>query len=809
MRAKILATLSAVAIALGGVALSATASDATIPVVTGTTVCNPATGTFDITWKVSGDTRYSNETATIVNQSVTTEPTLIGQAVKGAGFVTAMQPGVKSGNHSLTVSVQWTNHQKGDLVSATGTVTSSGACQVADAAATISLSVPQCGTDQVLILHTPTYATWSEPVYGVDDSGRRTFSVEATADAHHTFADGSTTQPFSGTLMSATDNCAPQLAVAIYIYPLVDSSKPASWQNSGSQTLIAHRLASSETDWYSALPLLPTDVCGSGWGVQQDIAVLSDTFTQESFPQVVDRASNTGVLSWPPIVAAIHQPLSALVGSIPACSPPTTPTVVSSFETCDAVNGQTATAPGTITFATGEWTWRDADDNVVSGTKSFAAGTYTFTATANAGYKFDDAGTTVAEFTVEVALTKYTGPCLTLVTPVTPKVSATDMCGIANDTLTVDSTQDFITYTVTWNSDHSEATVTASVTDAAKYYFDANAQTVWTFAFTNEPCVVEVSTPPTVVAQECLPSQNSGEFTQKTGGVNIGLDTNLEYTITGAGSTTYGPTVATAHFTELAPGDYLVSVVALNGFVLTPNAASEWPLTVTAGECTITVPDPIVQPESCSVFDENVKIPGHIWVDLGGNLANELNYRIVGIGVDFTPTQEVNTLAPGDYTVTATAKPGFAIGDQQTEWQLTITPALACTLATHPLIFTTATWTNMTCATDGSYTLANTAGVLWYKDVDGVQTPVDPGTYTVSTPSTVKVHAELVDSDFGWESDAQTDWTFTFTASGECLPTLAFTGSTGQTGGLLLTGVFLMIGGTIVAFERRSRKTAK
>lgn len=488
---------------------------------------------------------------------------------------------------------------------------------------------------------------------------------------------------------------------------------------------------------------------------------------------------------------------------------PVQPATSNSYESCNVNDGSTTVLPGTITFATGDWTWTDSSNNTVSGTQNFVKGTYTFTATAKPGFKFDDQGSTTKQFTVVVGFTSSNGTCLTNVTPVTPKVSATDVCGTANDTLTVDSTQAHVSYAVSWNADKSVATVTASVTDATKYVFAPGSVTSWTFDFTNSPCVVVVPVAPTAAAQQCSPGQNPGEFTTTPGGVTVGLNANLEYTITGTGANVYGPTVVTGAFTTLPPGSYSVTVVALNGFVLTTGAVAQWPVTVTAALCAVTVPDPLVNPETCSVFDEGAKIPGNIWVDLGGTLANELEYEITGNGVDFVATQATNSLTPGNYTVTATAKPGYKLNGE-TEWKLTVKAVTGeCTLVTHPLISTTATSKNLTCASSGSYTLANTTGVLWYTVVDGVKTLTKAGTYKVSTASTVKVHAEVVDSTFGWEDGAQTDWTFNFTEPNGCLPTLAFTGSTGDNTGLMLAGVLLLLGGAVIAFERRFRTNAK
>ncbi|HEY9499091.1 MAG TPA: hypothetical protein VIQ78_08725, partial [Terrimesophilobacter sp.] len=51
-------------------------------------------------------------------------------------------------------------------------------------------------------------------------------------------------------------------------------------------------------------------------------------------------------------------------------------------------------------------------------------------------------------------------PPLTEITPVEPGVSSNDVCGIANDTLTVQTSMVGVVYTVTWNGDHTVATVT-------------------------------------------------------------------------------------------------------------------------------------------------------------------------------------------------------------------------------------------------------------------------------------------------------------------------------------------------------------
>ena len=81
-------------------------------------------------------------------------------------------------------------------------------------------------------------------------------------------------------------------------------------------------------------------------------------------------------------------------------------------------------------------------------------------------------------------------PPTTVTLPADLDVSAVDECGVKDDSLTVNTSTEGVKYTTTWNG--SVATVTASITDSSKYAFAENAQTTWTFEFTNVPCV----TPP-------------------------------------------------------------------------------------------------------------------------------------------------------------------------------------------------------------------------------------------------------------------------------------------------------------------------
>ena len=230
-----------------------------------------------------------------------------------------------------------------------------------------------------------------------------------------------------------------------------------------------------------------------------------------------------------------------------------------------------------------------------------------------------------------------------------------------------------------------------------------------------------------------------------------------------------------------------------------------FPSQLTGEQCQVdyvTVGDPYAVDLECT---ETGFTDGYIWVDFGGNLANELDYRIQGgpNNVDFLATQEINVLDPGDYTVTAIAKAGHTLDpNAQSVWLLTIGVSGDCQLISHPPVTPTASMSNLTCSSNGSYTLVDTEGIKWL--VNGVATPA--GTYKVTSASTVNVEAQLTSTiDYTWEDGAQTTWTFEFTNPKDCLPTLAFTGASGGDLGLLLAGGLLFLGGAVIAVDRRLR----
>ena len=121
--------------------------------------------------------------------------------------------------------------------------------------------------------------------------------------------------PTAGTSTPAQDPSpgTPFQETGIYLYEKKDKDQPAAWENSGPQTLLDTQVGHR---WFTDITaLLPADVCGDGWAVQQDqlespgAIAWPDTITYpEGFPGNVT------------LVEAKHQEL-ADVALVPACGP--------------------------------------------------------------------------------------------------------------------------------------------------------------------------------------------------------------------------------------------------------------------------------------------------------------------------------------------------------------------------------------------------------------------------------------------------------------------------------------------------------
>ncbi|WP_439564824.1 hypothetical protein [Microcella sp.] len=116
---------------------------------------------------------------------------------------------------------------------------------------------------------------------------------------------------------SACGTPQPTLEVGLYLYKKLNPDAPAAWSNSGLQRFIASQSGSS---WFTEFPtVLPEDVCGEGWAVQQDKVSHTGGFT---WPSTIEYPDDN--IGWPPIYAAKHDNLELYL-DVPDCEPPTLP----------------------------------------------------------------------------------------------------------------------------------------------------------------------------------------------------------------------------------------------------------------------------------------------------------------------------------------------------------------------------------------------------------------------------------------------------------------------------------------------------
>ena len=251
--------------------------------------------------------------------------------------------------------------------------------------ASVSTAPATCTTGEQLVLGTPVAGvSWGAPSR---TTGPGWFTVTASAAPGYAFTDPlSSTRTFTGELagrLSPNDPaCAPQnptlYGAAFYVYKKTDPKKPASWQNSGLQTLVLAeygRTSKQSNRWFASIDpsALPSFVCGPGWGVQQDKVQYTGTF---AFPANIQYPVDN--IGFPPLYDYRHEELGAYV-TVPPC-PPATAEVVVTPATCDA---PASVALGAIQHAT-------------FGPLTSSAGRYSVTATAADGHTFANGKTTLS-----------------------------------------------------------------------------------------------------------------------------------------------------------------------------------------------------------------------------------------------------------------------------------------------------------------------------------------------------------------------------------------------------------------------------
>jgi hypothetical protein len=337
------------------------------------------------------------------------------------------------------------------------------------------------------------------------------------------------------------------------------------------------------------------------------------------------------------------------------------------------------------------------------------------------------------------------------------------------------------------------------ITATAETGYTIVGQTSWDHLFPTPLCD-GVPTDPTATDQVCMVNEDGhGSFV--SGYITIPDSLGVQYYIDG--------TPVAAGKISKVPDTYQVTATAKDGFALTdayPDGG--WSLTINgaAGCGNVHPVEPNVVDQTCLTNVDSLfgtLVTGYI--DIPNTVG--VNYYINGV----LAAAGHHDLAPGDYTVTFAAIPNYTLAGNfpKDGWTEHITAAEDCLQeTTDASVFPIVTSTQGSCTTDGTYTLSNdliegapglpgSAGAVIFT-VDG--SPVAAGSYHVSAPATVHVHAAPNSPDFTFDDpELQTDWTLVFTAATTCnLKTLALTGTT-PAGGMLLAYFMLLAGLGVVA----------
>ena len=271
-----------------------------------------------------------------------------------------------------------------------------------------------------------------------------------------------------------TPACVAPTSTGLYLYKKLDATKDAAWPNSGLQTKIATWSGWSYKGQGEYPAVLPSDVCGPGWGVQQDQINGPNSL----FPDTIKYPERGGFASGV-LHAARHDNLSSLV-TVPDCG----------LQTKADVTPQTCVANGQISVLVNSHIVYKIDGVVVrAASTTVTPGTHTVTATIadpNGPYALDGQ----ASWTLDS--TAFTGECgLPPHSLVTPTASSTAIRCDAPGSYILGAVEGVVwtvdgkvtsagTYSVA-----SAATVKAVATTASSDYgFAQDTQTSWPFVFT-------------------------------------------------------------------------------------------------------------------------------------------------------------------------------------------------------------------------------------------------------------------------------------------------------------------------------------
>lgn len=665
--------LLAIGLAAVGVAAPASAHDSTL---SGTAVCE-TDGTYTVTWTYNATNVPNGQEAE--TKVMTTSPS--GTVLSGTDGVlkggqlylsvwtdhkvnvpgapvrtgnwtaTFTQSGVPGTSTSAGVMVQ-TDWKDGASQDPTGKVVLTGDCSIPkekDASAAVSVTPATCDVPQKLVLADIKNATWGTPSL---TTGPGTYEVTATAKDGHLFSDGKSTKDFTGVLTgkarASSGDCQQEVpkdasAAVATTAPTCDVA----------ETLVL----STPTNATWGTPTIST-----GPGTYSVTATaksghqFSDGKTTKVFTGTLAGKSTAAVCDAPPPACIPNSDVSYTYNPATNSGVVTVKnTVTKSGELCEPLY-VTATSWKYVT----ENTWPQKLDVVQQLPVIKTPGDYPYAAAVGCGQGDIYASRTESPSPTPVLTAPgtpfnetflsgmgFSGPSPTYVqqpngcnsvVPVAPTATKITECN-TDGSLVIPANTDQVTYTLVGNGKTGLNTVTAeAISPAVLKDYPAGG---WTFDLGERYECPTVLADAVAIPQVCVEGDPSNPT---SGQIEVALNDHVVYSIDGV--------VTTTEFTDVEPGEHVVTAVADAGYTL--EGPSSFTLTVDSELCTLATWEAKVTSADQSCSTDNLN-SGYLTLYFPADLPTAIQYTIDGkvYTSDDAATVKVKK-SPGTYTAVAT-----------------------------------------------------------------------------------------------------------------------------------------------------------
>ncbi|MEO7005388.1 MAG: hypothetical protein ABI275_05485 [Terrimesophilobacter sp.] len=451
MRKKLLAAGSTVLLVAGLMSIGAGAANAWHSTMSGSAVCNAATGEYTVTYQgdvTSWPDDYSVKATAVAPAGSTVTPADQSFAHEPKFTVTQVVPGTTT-SAKVSFAVTWAK----DSWSGSQTVTLAGNCEaptVTPATATVVLTAATCDAAATMTLGDIKNATWP-PAVPLITHGPGHYKVTATAEAPATFEHGATTAVFEGDLAGVKDDvsCVTKDATA------AASTTAASCGVAGTVVLGATSNATWGTPVYDGL----------------NYTVTATALPKHQFADGQPTMKFTGTLA------------SALPSSDAAC-------VVKDATAVASTTAASCDVTGTLTLG--------ATSNAKWGTPVYTGANYSVVATADPGHVFvDGQATKTFTGTLPTALDSDDPACQLDTHPlVTPVVTSKNLTCDASGSYTLASaegTDEGIIWTIdgevvpagTYPVKTAGSITVTAAPKAPDFGFDFDTQNSWVLNFTD------------------------------------------------------------------------------------------------------------------------------------------------------------------------------------------------------------------------------------------------------------------------------------------------------------------------------------